>query len=419
MSLWSRKMNYFRNKVSVVYLLSSMVYNIGKYLIYLQILLVSCTHTLSIKNEKKGELTAKYKLVISSEKKILLDDNSAPKPPYIQIIKEESDEQILTFLNPYMNGIYFYDFENGILVRKIVYKKEGPDAIRLGGYFIKNMDSIYVYTGPLPELALTDSSGQVKCRYSLIGNRDRKDREWLKYYPQYLFTTANPLIETPEKLILTGVSPFSISDSLTRKFKFTVSFDMYSGNVEFMHSYPVELYGFDVNWNDPVFMQPYPVLSPAGELIYSFPISHNVYVSQRNEECYKTIYAGSNLASTIKSIDNSRNSTSKEIILNHFLKHDLYAGILHDPYRNVYYRFMFQGISDLTIKTSVGEKPVVVIIMDENFNYMGETVIGQWEKWNFHNSFVTSEGLMIEFFDPELDSIEEYLIFKILTIEKL
>jgi len=136
-------------------------------------------------------------------------------------------------------------------------------------------------------------------------------------------------------------------------------------------------------------------------------------------ESYKTVYAGSNQANDIRSIHNDRRIMPKEYLLTVFLQQDLYMSILHDPYRNVYYRFMFQGISGPTVQTDVNEKPVAVIVMDEQFNYLSETVLGLWGKWNWYNSFVTAEGLMIEYFDPDLDSEEEYLTFKILTIEKL
>jgi hypothetical protein len=56
--------------------------------------------------------------------------------------------------------------------------------------------------------------------------------------------------------------------------------------------------------------------------------------------------------------------------------------------------------------------------MDEQFNYLGETLIGKAEEWNWTNSFVTQEGLNIEYIDDN-DMDEEHLNFKIFTIEKL
>ncbi|MDR2915845.1 MAG: DUF4221 domain-containing protein [Tannerella sp.] len=373
---------------------------------------------MNIKNEKKGELKAGYQLVVSSEKRILLDYETAPKPPYVQMMKNLNGKQILTFFNPHKYAIYFYDYETAAYTGKIEYEKQGPNAIlALDGYYIKNMDSIYVYSRSLVEVVLTDSTGRVKQRISLCNNRS--NREWFRYYPQYIPATDNPLIEYQGKLIMTGLSPFSIADSLIRKFHFTACIDLISSNVEFTHTYPRELYGSDANWQDPFFMQPYPELSPTGELLYSFPISHDVYITQRDAEDYRTVYAGSNAARTIHSINDGSEKTPKEVILAHILQQDLYGAIRHDPYRKVYYRFMSQGIPDASVKTRLEEKPVTVIMMDEQFNYMGETVIGTGEEWNWKNSVVTSEGLVMEYIDPNVDSGEEYLILKTFTIEKI
>ena len=63
------------------------------------------------------------------------------------------------------------------------------------------------------------------------------------------------------------------------------------------------------------------------------------------------------------------------------------------------------------------EKPIAVIIFDENFNYLGETVIGTGENWYWQNSFVTEEGLNIEYIDNDLE--EKYLRFRIFVVQNL
>ena len=382
------------------------------------IIFTSCTYQVKIKNEKKGKLSAKYQLVLGNEKKIWLDYETASQPPYMQLIQEANGARTLSIRNPHNNGINFYDYETGDCTHKIVYAREGPDAIlRLEGYYVKNMDSIYVYVPPYPgpELALTDSSGHVKERISLIDNRDAKNPEWSRYYPQYFFNTVVPIIENRGKLFLTGLAPTSVVDSLIHKFYFTSCFDLKSKHVEFKHTYPEELYGSNANWNHYFFTQVYPALLPTGEWLYSFPVSHNVYLAKNDEEGYKKIYAGSNEAGTICSYDFEGPGTY-ESVLAHLLQHDLYTAIIHDPFREVFYRFMLKRFPS---GTTLNERPVVIIIMDEQFNYMGETVIGTCEEWNWENAFVTSEGLVIEYIDRDLDSEEEYLILKTLTIEKL
>jgi len=60
-----------------------------------------------------------------------------------------------------------------------------------------------------------------------------------------------------------------------------------------------------------------------------------------------------------------------------------------------------------------------VIIMDKDFNYLGETIIGNEKHWNFDNVFVTREGLNIEYLDFSQDTEEEYLRFKIFIPKQL
>ena len=108
----------------------------------------SCSDTIiSIKNEWKGKLHSSYRLVISGEKKIQLDNETAPKSPYMQMIQDSLGNNILTLLNPYTNSINFYDYAKGTFLRKIHFEKEGPNGIlSVSGYYIKNSDSIFYIT---------------------------------------------------------------------------------------------------------------------------------------------------------------------------------------------------------------------------------------------------------------------------------
>jgi hypothetical protein len=383
-------------------------------------LLVSCTSdTVNVKNRQAGKLTATCQLVQTGEKNILLDYETAPKPPYMQMIKDSSGVRMLTFLNPYNQSIYFYDYSESAYIQRISYEKEGPDAIlRPTGYYIKNMDSIYVYNMMLTEVNLTDSAGHVNSRIQLRGDNPEW-KLWPLYYPQYNLSTVVPFIEIQGKLLLTGLFPFSVSDSLITKARFTACIDMKTNQAKFAQTYPEKLYGSNANWRDEAFTQVYPELSPSGELVHSFPVSHDVFITKWDTEDVKEVYAGSNTAGTISSIDR-QSKTPNEVLFIHYLQQDLYAAIRYDVWRKVYYRFMLKGIPDATSRTLAEEKPVIVILMDEQFNYLGETCIGTNKEWNWTNSFVTEEGLNIEFIeDAVTDLNEEYLRLRIFTIDEL
>jgi hypothetical protein len=253
-------------------------------------------------------------------------------------------------------------------VKRIAYVKEGADGIlRATGFYIKNMDSIYVYNMQQMEVVLTDSAAHVKQRYSFY----KGEADWVMYNPQYDLHTVCPIMEVGGELVLTGMSPFSLPDSLIRKFHFAAHLDLGLSRLAYQSAYPLELYGGDANWGDPSFMQPFPALTAEGKFVYSFPVSHHLYLSKGDEGAYTTVYAGSKEAGSIRSIEMDMRETTRE---------------------------------------AVG--------LDGEFDYLGETVIGTANEWNWLNAFVTEEGLHIEHID--LSGVtEDYLHFTQFLIEKI
>ena len=113
----------------------------------LALILSNCsTDVLNVKNEKHGRLENKVTIEITDVKRFHLDKETAPKPQYTQLFESSGKTRYLTLLNRYNNSIYFYDYSNCTFVKKIIYNKKGPDAILImTGYFIKSLDSIYIY----------------------------------------------------------------------------------------------------------------------------------------------------------------------------------------------------------------------------------------------------------------------------------
>ncbi|UBD73734.1 DUF4221 domain-containing protein [Parabacteroides goldsteinii] len=374
-------------------------------------ILVSCSHDIAnIKNAGKGKLKANYQLVTIEEKKFQLDSETAPRPVYTQMFKDESGTELFTFFNSYNKSIYIYDYLSSTYIKSIHYDNEGANGILHPiGYYIKNMDSIFVYDMMKIEVALTDSSGFVRDRISL---KNSTDNNWALYYPQYSLSTINPFIERQGRLILTGFAPFAIPSENIDNFLFTVYIDLKTKQIEYHHKYPKALYGCNYNWEGGFATMVYPCLSHDEKLIFSFPVSHDLFFYDFKSENLTKLYAGSNFANTIHSIDHEQRRTPNELIMENYMQEDMYGAILYDPYRKMYYRFLLQGMPDAAIGMSTGEKPVDIIIMDENFNYLGETTIGVEKEWNWTNSFVTLEGLNIEYISGEgID--EDYLTFKI------
>ncbi|HHU34439.1 MAG TPA: DUF4221 family protein [Bacteroidetes bacterium] len=386
--------------------------------IFLVILLfTACTSIVKVENEMSGNLEASMGLVEIGERAFLLDDSTAPKPIYTQMFKNYNGAKYLTFLNKFNNSIYFYDYDSLQFVKKIVWPKNGPKGIGAAtGYHVKSLDSIYIYNKSNIEIVLSNEKSMVLDRITLCGNR--KDINWLFRYPQYDPRTVKPFIETAHELLLTGFYFGSIPESIVSDFKFTARLDFKTNGVAFSHTYPLSLYGFGYNWEGDLFTEVYSDLHPDGDkLILSFPVSHDLYIADLKTGEYQKTYAGSNFASTISSINKKLKRSSKNDLLLNIVVQDEYTAIKYDKYRNVYYRFLLKSIPVNIKSVDWKEKPIAVIIFDENFNYLGETVIGTGENWYWQNSFVTEEGLNIEYIDNDLE--EKYLRFRIFVVQNL
>ena len=377
--------------------------------------LISCTHMNSIKNERKGTLKSVCTLQEVGQKNFYLDAETAPKPVCACLYGEPSGRRMLTLLNEHNNSIYFYDYDSQNLVAKTHYDKEGPNGIlKPLGYCIINMDSIYVYDMMKIEIVLTDSSGTCKQRIPL---KTTTDNQWSLYHPQYYFSAVNPIVQVQGKLVLTGFAPFSLPAENLKGFRFSTVIDIHSGEIAYRHQYPEELYGHNYNWEGGYFTMVYPCLLPDGKTVYSFPVSHNLYIYDSHTDDVQVRYGGSNVAGTIRSIDHEQRRTPSEMIEESFLGQDVYGPLLHDPYRKVYYRFLLNAIPNATLATPRDSKELTVIIMDEDFKYLGEQIIGSWKQWNWENAFISAEGLNIEYIDWD-DAEEDYLNYKIFVPEK-
>lgn len=382
------------------------------------LLLVACTtKTVKVKNEKQGSLKPSMKLEEVEVKKFGLDDHTASKPEYTQIFKDSDGIMYFTFLNNFNNSIYFYEYNSLQFVKKIAWGKNGPTGISaLIGYQIKSLDSIYLYNKSKTEIILSNDKGNIVAKISLSGTR--KDVNWGLRYPQYYPRTVSPFIETAHELLLTGFFFGSIPESIISDFKFTARLDFKTNKLMFSHTYPCSLYGSDYNWEGDLFTEVYSDLHPDGDkLILSFPVSHDLYLADLKTGEYQKVYAGSNFAGMICSINKRLRHSSREELLSNIVIQDEYTAIKYDKYRKVYYRFLLKAAPEATKRREWKEKPIAVIIMDENFNYLGETVIGTGEDWYWQNSFVTKEGLNIEYI--EKDPEEKYLTLKIFTIKKI
>lgn len=391
------------------------------FLFVLIIITASCKRdSKEIINVNQGKLKSSYGLTYSDQKEFLLDSSTAPRPKYLQVYTN-NHKTFLSILNNLKNDIYIYDYDNLDYLKSLRFEdKTSVGVQKLMCYYILNDDSIYVFDAAQQNFILTSDKKNLKSSLSLIDGKNPQDSRWTLTYPQHNQTAASPILNTGLGLLFPGQYIWAIPDDILKTFKYTAKINFQNNDVSYIHHYPPDLYDSDFGWDDPVFTAVYADLSPdKNHIIYSFPISHDLYIGDVSGGSLKKVYGGSNFARSIQEIPgNVKHAPDPNSELRRYISFtDLYAAIKYDKYRNVYYRVLERRLPDETANRSLKNRILAVIILDENLSYLGETNIGVLHNWNWENSFVTKEGLNIEYLPPQND--ESKLIFKIFTLKPL
>ena len=114
----------------------------------------------------------------------------------------------------------------------------------------------------------------------------------LKTHPQFIPRTAIPFIKAQDELLLPGYYTAFIPKSVIFHFKFTGRINLKTNDVNFSYLYPEPLYGNNNNWPGWGFTDVFVDYNIDGNLlIFSFPVSHDLYISNLKSEKYSKVYA--------------------------------------------------------------------------------------------------------------------------------
>jgi hypothetical protein len=158
------------------------------------------------------------------------------------------------------------------------------------------------------------------------------------------------------------------------------------------------------------------------QLVYSFEIDENIYVTNIETDKIKKIPVRSKYINHLK-FDKRPNEIG--LIYKMLLEASCYRNLLYDKYRNVYYRFTQIGVeqrNDMGITPEIlwrsGPAQFSVIILDKDFNIIGETLFPKYT-YNPTIAFIHKNGLYISdshALNPSFD--ENVLSFKCFTLEE-
>ncbi|HMP99808.1 MAG TPA: DUF4221 family protein [Cyclobacteriaceae bacterium] len=337
----------------------------------------SCNNSASKRSQEYPARLVKAKELIQFE----LDDSTSFDNNNL-VVSNYRNEEVLVVESKHKNSIQYYSISERRKVKEIKFSKEGENPIfEIHGFTIINQDSIIVYDKYKANAFLVNSEGIVIEKIKLTDNR----------LLNHASMTRLPNVLIDNKLCMFIFPQTSIDED-----------NFFDGDVKFELVYDLQTgYSYYVDFSWPEIYQsrkwtffhtfPSRIKGKNNKLIYSFGADHYIYELSLSGD-YRKHLAKSDHFEEIESLSVGEDETES------FLKNGVYGMIIYDPYRDVYYRIVGVKTNPLLPdgrKKSASYKQYGVIILDSNFNKIGETLLDPLESFRIKDWFVCEQGLCI------------------------
>lgn len=350
----------------------------------------SCEEKVNRNSCNLPESKDSYSFILSENEEISfeLDSVTSTNINYLKLAKL-NDTLYFTFLNPYNNNIYCYNYESKKLAKKIPLS----NPKKLSAYEILDWDKILTYQYWTYELNLQDGKGNI------LENVVVPLQNGSNGY--YAFpNTHSPLIYNGSSIYLAGGH---MSDKKAENSSHVVAqIDTTLSNIDYLYHYPkiyTEMFFGGVNYRMDI---SYVYNSDSNLFVFSFPASHKLYSTKdfktENEYC-----AGSSYFNEIEEYPYDTPKKSFEYLANN----GFYYSILYDKYNNLYYRICLLPTETEYKEGDVYSRDMSVIILDSEFNIVGEKLFKNGEDYDLgsiSSICVSPDGLLIQ---QKNDLIEE------------
>jgi hypothetical protein len=365
----------------------------------------------SCQNEKSNE-DKTFELIPSGKFLSLdLDDSTANISTGLQYFK--GDKEYLFNANWGTNSLQIYDLQDQKLAKELFFDFEGPNGIGgLFGFHVHSMDSIFLFTAPFgSRFFIVDSEGEIEKRidYQIPEGGGSA-------FVHNAFMISPPDINGT-LLAVNHRFPGNIRETTSEKLAsktFGYQIDTSSGETtHFNHFFPADYLSSGQKLLD------FSRALGKDKIVYSLHGDHKLYYSSAYDLPLRSIEASSSyLDETLPSF---QADASSEEFQRYAFSSSRYASMLYDSYRNVYYRFAFPTLSDVTadelrnLRTAPG--PFVIMVFDEDLKLLTEKL---FEAGTYlpDNSFVGEKGLYISINHPDNpQNKEDQMAFELIELK--
>ncbi len=342
-----------------------------------------------------------------------LDDETSYEFPLCTYLKEDGQEYLYT-TNVFTNGIDIYNLGEQRLVKRLRFPTNGPNSIRqIQNFTVINSDSIYVYTqANVFQTILVNGEGEVinsnifekpdKISFEAIINHGSGNTSPTFLHKKQLCFVQYPLIKLAD--------PANIND----EFECELCYDLETGKgnkmrIHFPKSYQNKIWGaFNFMMSR--------TKGHDDNVVYSWPAKDEIMVTNfKNEGKWIKAKVDNDYGKTPQPFyKEPEGDEDLEVVVFNYTYHRMH----YDAYRNVYYRLALAPMDELKVKdyTALSYCPIIVIILNENFEKIGETHLPK-NIYDFSACFVGEKGFYIPHTNPGNPNLGEnnitYSIFKL------
>jgi len=343
--------------------------NMKKNIFYLSLIVAVCA---CHQTKKTGDKMSDTYELRGSDKILSYPLDSTTKYQFTALFAytDTTEKEYLTFKNS-RNEILFYDLSSGAYLFKTKIENEGPDGVPgASGYYIEDFNNIYLTSVAFPGIIKIDTAGHIvqKIRYSQTNTGYMVNPSYRSYSYFYtpLFIIDSQLYITQKLTQFNPVSkiPVSVLIDTLRNSCYALPFH-----------YPSIVADEDAR-NVSAFTLAMSRDFNGKDFVYSFYFDENIYLASVDHQTIKIIPATSKY---IRKLKIEKRSKDSNLSMKRDLEIPMYGNLVYDKYRNVYYRFAYPedeldiGL-DYKSLTSLGRKKFSIIILDAEFNKIGETL---------------------------------------------
>ncbi|WP_084454329.1 DUF4221 family protein [Algoriphagus terrigena] len=349
--------------------------------------------------EKETESPVTWSLTPSGEKiQLPLDDSTSNVSMGLEYF--QSEKPLLFNSNRNNNSLQIYDLDGQTLVKEIRFEREGDQGTALGHFHVQSLDSIFIFPEMSPFIILTDTSGTIKSRI-----RFSLPEGYPMIFVHNSYYVSPPVVRGKELIVKVRLdgNPSSINQEALDGKKLLAAINLEDGSTRLLP------FGFPKDYLSNGQKQfEFSVAGNHGKTVASYMGDHQVYFSNSENEpmqpkSAKSQYLDETMPTFPKDVDGRGFSA-------YFFAKSRYESLIHDPYRNVYYRFAYPTVVAETdeelraLRASPG--PFVVMVLDEDLNVLAETKFdsGTYLPSNF---FVGEKGLYLSLSHPDNPANQE------------